>query len=1069
MKKSIRLIISFGIVLILHQSLSAQETHYNEERRLKNAVHNYVATYFGGSANESAWAIALDDESNVYAAGYTASPDFPTTKDSYNSVLKGKGDVFVLKFDKDLKTVLASAIIGGSEDEVAYSMLYDKKGYIYIAGYTSSKDFPVTPSAYCPRYNGGAGDAFILKMDKDLKSLTASTFLGGSGNEDDWYSAEIVMDEDGDIYMAGNTASSDFPTTQHAYSSKYNGGGKDIFISKFDGELKKLLASTFVGGIADDQISRSLRIDHNSDEICIAGITFSPDFPITPGAYSRTLSGGLDGFVAKFSPDLSKLARSTILPSGWIYSMVIHENGDIYVGGHAGSGLPTTPQAFYQTFDKHGDQGFISRFSNDLTELKSSTVLPGTGTPGRGGEITSLNLSQSSEGDIFSAGWAGPRDFPSTPNAFDETQNGKGDTYILKIKKDLSVILASTFIGGSRSERWNRMTMDGRGKIYIASYTLSPDFPTTKGAAFKTFHGVISDEAENLETSPRDAILIRIDGNLSAEVFEEFHEAAKRGQVKPLSALLSANRMGLEKRDKYQRTLLHSAARYGALSVIQYLIEEGADLNAKDESGNTPLHLAALHCHDKAAELIIQANPDINALNEDGDSPLFLATVYGTPKTLGLLLSKKADKNIKDKQGNTLLHIAAVRGNIEKVREILKSGLGIETTNGAGETPLLSAVKKYENEAIIGCLLDNGANIAAVDSSGRGVLHIANNSNIQFLLHRRAYINLQDREGNTPLHKIFLDLSRYKVFYPGLKEKTKLFLEAGADVNIKNNEGKTPLDLAVESGVQEAVDLLKTNFPRLSGPYPGQKPPGLTPEIFAPGIVSSADAPEFSGTFSPDGKEYYFFRFADGAGMMVTQLIGDRWSEPRPASFNSKYIDNEPHITPDGKRMFFCSNRPFPGSGGQRIMTQVWVMERDGDDWGAPKHLGMGMMPSTSEKGRVFIGPAVFELADDKLIEVGTLDYDPSVPQNERLMRQHTCMAPDESFHIFDFNEILYVSFRTKAGTWGRPIDLSRRLDLPEGEMLPTLSPDRKYLFFCNRGDIYWVSAKIIEDLRPTD
>ncbi len=131
-------------------------------------------------------------------------------------------------------------------------------------------------------------------------------------------------------------------------------------------------------------------------------------------------------------------------------------------------------------------------------------------------------------------------------------------------------------------------------------------------------------------------------------------------------------------------------------------------------------------------------------------------------------------------------------------------------------------------------------------------------------------------------------------------------------------------------------------FPKLSGPYLGQKPPGLTPEIFAPGIVSTESAREFSGTFSPDGKEYYFFRFADGAGMMVTRLIGDRWSEPRPASFNSKYIDNEPHITPDGKRMFFCSNRPFPGSGGQRIMTQVWVMERDGDTWGAPKHLGMG-------------------------------------------------------------------------------------------------------------------------------
>ncbi len=777
--------------------------------RSKNTAQNYVATYFGGSANESSWAIALDDEGHVYAAGYTASPDFPTIKDSYNSVLKGKGDVFVLKFDKDLKTVLASAIIGGSEDEVAYSMLYDKKGFLYIAGYTSSKDFPVTTSAYCTRYNGGAGDAFILKMDKDLKSVAASTFLGGSGTEDDWYSAEIVMDKQGNICFAGNTASSDFPTTQDAYCSKYNGGGKDVFISIFDSDLKTLLASTLFGGIANDQVSRSLRIDHSSDEICIAGITYSPDFPMTPGAYCRTLSGGLDGFVAKFSPDLKKLTRSTILPSGWIYCLMIHENGDIYVGGHAGTGLPTTPQAFYQTFDKHGDQGFISRFSNDLTELKSSTVLPGTGTPGRGGEITSLNLVQSSAGDIISAGWAGPKDFPSTPNAFDETQNGKGDTYILKMKKDLSVILASTFIGGSRSERWNRMTLDGRGKIYIASYTLSPDFPTTKGAAFETFHGVISDEEENLETSPRDGFLIKIDETLSAEIFEEFHEAAKRDQVKQLRELLSANRTWLDKRDTYQRTPLHSAARYGAISAIKYLIDKGADLSARDEYGNTPLHLAALHCRDEAVELILQVNPNINALNKDGDSPLSLATVYGTPKTLGLLLSNKADKYIRDRQGNTLLHIAAIRGNIEKIREILKYGLPIETTNDARQTPLLSAAMKYKNDAIINCLLDSGANIETVDSTGRGVLHVANSSNIKSLLHRGADVNLQDKDGNTPLHNIFLALSRSKVFYPSLKENAKLFLEAGADLNIKNNKGKTPLDLAAESGVQEAVDFLK--------------------------------------------------------------------------------------------------------------------------------------------------------------------------------------------------------------------------------------------------------------------
>jgi hypothetical protein len=264
-----------------------------------------------------------------------------------------------------------------------------------------------------------------------------------------------------------------------------------------------------------------------------------------------------------------------------------------------------------------------------------------------------------------------------------------------------------------------------------------------------------------------------------------------------------------------------------------------------------------------------------------------------------------------------------------------------------------------------------------------------------------------------------------------------------------------------------SMNAQQADFPKLAGPYLGQKPPGMTPEIFAPGIVSTANDREFSGTFSPDGKEYYFFRFAEGAGMMVSKLVRDGWSAPRPASFSSKYIDNEPHITYDGKYMFFCSNRPFPGSGDQRIMTQLWVMKRDGGAWGAPKHLGMGMMPTTSHHGHIFIGSKVFKLVDDKLVEVGKLDFDPTVPLNERLTRQHTCIAPDESFHIFDFSQNLYISFRTKDGTWGRPIDLSQKLNLPEGEMLATLSPDNRYLFFCNRGDIYWVSSKIIEELRP--
>jgi hypothetical protein len=174
------------------------------------------------------------------------------------------------------------------------------------------------------------------------------------------------------------------------------------------------------------------------------------------------------------------------------------------------------------------------------------------------------------------------------------------------------------------------------------------------------------------------------------------------------------------------------------------------------------------------------------------------------------------------------------------------------------------------------------------------------------------------------------------------------------------------------------------DFPVLKGSYLGQKPPGKTPELFAPGIVSTKNHREFSGTFSPDGKEYYFFRFADGAGMMVCKLLKEGWTAPKPASFNTESIDNEPHITPDGKIMFFNSNRPYPGFEGERRPTQIWFMERLGDMWGEPKHLGVTRL----ENGKL----APFQEI------VGALNTPPAGWKRG----QHSSIAPDESFLIYD-------------------------------------------------------------------
>ena len=205
MKRS-KLILVIAVIFFVTVSMNAQEVNSATNEQLKKSTQKFIATYYGGTANDYAWGIALDDSGNVYMSGYTSSTDIPLKEGSYISPSKGKADVLVLKLDKDLTKIIASALIGGSENDASYTILYDK-GYVYIAGYTGSKDFPVTAYSYCTTYKGGRGDAFIVKMDSELKSIVASTYLGGSGDEDDWFNPEIILDEKRNIYITGITSS----------------------------------------------------------------------------------------------------------------------------------------------------------------------------------------------------------------------------------------------------------------------------------------------------------------------------------------------------------------------------------------------------------------------------------------------------------------------------------------------------------------------------------------------------------------------------------------------------------------------------------------------------------------------------------------------------------------------------------------------------------------------------------------------------------------------------------------------------------------------------------------------
>ena len=175
-----------------------------------------------------------------------------------------------------------------------------------MAGATFSGDFPTTAGAYNTLNNGGS-DAFVSKLNNDLTSLLASTYLGGGADD---YGGSVIIDSAENVYVYTLTYSSNFPTSAGAYDTSHN-GSLDSTVSKLDGNLTNILASTYIGGAAADRVS-IMSMDA-SGNIYVIGQTNSINFPTTPEAYDISLNGGNDAFVSKLNGNLTNLLASTYL------------------------------------------------------------------------------------------------------------------------------------------------------------------------------------------------------------------------------------------------------------------------------------------------------------------------------------------------------------------------------------------------------------------------------------------------------------------------------------------------------------------------------------------------------------------------------------------------------------------------------------------------------------------------------------------------------------------------------------------------------------------------------------
>jgi Tol biopolymer transport system component len=311
----------------------------------------------------------------------------------------------------------------------------------------------------------------------------------------------------------------------------------------------------------------------------------------------------------------------------------------------------------------------------------------------------------------------------------------------------------------------------------------------------------------------------------------------------------------------------------------------------------------------------------------------------------------------------------------------------------------------------------------------------------------------------------------------------------------------------------------KTDFPVLKGLYLGQTPPGTTPVVFAPGIVSTGLYTR-DIAISKDGKEIYFcVSDAAATSIFVTKLCNGRWTEPVIAEFSGNgFLDLEPHISPDGTKFFFMSNRPphdkEPKNGW--YYQKIWMMNKTESGWSEPLLVDEPVgteenefFPSvtnenvlyftrSTKSGKAMIYKSRFENGMYQVPEM--LPF--SLPENGLLFNAY--ISPKEDFMItcalnidsLNTDQDYFISFKTSQGKWSKLIKFGPEINTPDDNANSAfVSPDGKYLFFSSSrrnqvtsqtksgtslkaiidsksipgtgsSAIYWVDAKIIDELR---
>jgi len=425
------------------------------------------STYVGGSSNDEAHSISIDDEGNVFVVGETDSTNFPT-ESWYDNETNGALDCFVMKFNATGNGLIYSTYIGGTLDDFAYSLCVDSYGDSYVTGMTLSSDFPTANALDDSYYDND--EAFVFKLNSTGNGLIYSTFFGGWSDD---IGQGIDVDSQGNAHVVLMTGSWDLPAV-NAYDDT-EGDSWDTYVFKLNSTGNGLLYATYVAGSAMDQ-PHDLTLDEDGNAY-VCGRTGVGDFPRV-NAYDSTANGDWDVFVYKLNSTGNGLIYSTLVGGNhqdWAAGIALDEDCNAYVTGTAWSvNFPQIntiytpdPEAPFDTM------AYVFKLNSAGDDLIYSSLI-GHGSAVYDCEGTPIEID--AYGNAFVATTTSSGYFPVVNPLM--ARPGSYDGIVLQLNATGNGLIYSTWIGGSASDYCRAIAIDSTGTAYVAGKTYSDDFYT---------------------------------------------------------------------------------------------------------------------------------------------------------------------------------------------------------------------------------------------------------------------------------------------------------------------------------------------------------------------------------------------------------------------------------------------------------------------------------------------------------------------------------------------------------------------------------------------------------------